>query len=368
MKVLIADSVRLFQQLVSSLFLNTGLQPVACSTGQESLATLEQQQFAFICISMHLEDISGIELCKHIRQSKQHRLTPIILFTAEHSQDLLNQALAAGVTETFNKTRDIDQLVAYIKRFTLQHQPIQGNILYVEDTKSLRISTKELLRDRGLMVDGFARAETAWDALQQREYDLVITDIILAGQMSGLSFINKIRRLDNHRGDIPILAITSFDDIARRIELFNLGINDYAIKPVVEEELLARIRYLIGASRAMNRQYQLLGQFMNTLTEGITLLNRDGQVEQVNQAFLQMTRSRAEQIIDKIIVCQDLACGEDVSMLQLVQRTEQQPQWQGEVALAPTDGPALRFSLRIRPLEDQESAKALFTATWHPAP
>ncbi|PCH61981.1 MAG: hypothetical protein COC04_05610 [Gammaproteobacteria bacterium] len=51
--------------------------------------------------------------------------------------------------------------------------------------------------------------------------------------------------MGGEKGDVPILAITAFDDVARRIELFYLGISDYVIKPILEEELLARVRHLI---------------------------------------------------------------------------------------------------------------------------
>lgn len=272
MKVLIADSVRVFQQLVSSLFEHTGLEPVVASSGEGCLSALQDNQFQFICISMYLEDVNGIELCKQIRQTEQHAHTPIILFTSEYSSKLLNQAIAAGVTEIFNKAKDLDQLVAYIKRFSLQHLPVEGTVLYVEDSKSLRMNTKDILRGKGLMVDSFSKAETAWEAFQKKHYDLVITDIVLAGHMSGLAFVNKIRRMNDRRGDTPILAVTGFDDIARRIELFHMGVNDYAIKPLIEEELLARVRYLINTSKTIERQLHLIRNIFEYSPNGMANL------------------------------------------------------------------------------------------------
>ena len=296
MKVLIADNVKLFQQLVSSLFQNTGLEPVVTGSASECLELLEQEHYEFICISMHLQDMSGIDLCKSIRSSKEHAFTPVILFTSEYSPRLLSQALAAGVTEIFNKARDLDQLVAYIKRFSLQHLPLQGGVLYVEDSRSLRMNTEQILLERGLEVDSFDSAEAAWEAFQKKKYDLVITDIVLAGRMSGLAFVNKIRRLNDRRGDTPILAVTGFDDIARRIELFQLGINDYAIKPLIQAELLARVRYLLGTSIAIERQLKLIRRIFDYSPNPILIIDTNGCVEQSNDAFSNMTGVSADRL------------------------------------------------------------------------
>ncbi len=293
MKVLIADNVRMFQQLVSSLFENTGLTPVVADSASECLQLLDDDDFAFICISMHLQDMSGIELCKGIRRSGSHAYTPVILFTSEYSPRLLSEALAAGVTEIFNKAKDLDQLVAYIKRFSLQHLPLKGRVLYVEDSKSLRMQTEHILSSRGLQIDSFETAEQAWEQFQQQPYDLVITDILLAGSMSGLSFVNKIRRLNDRRGDVPILAVTGFDDIARRIELFQLGINDYAIKPLIEPELLARVRYLLANSVSMERQLNLIRQIFDYSPNPIAIIDQTGRIEQFNDAFVARTGTDA---------------------------------------------------------------------------
>jgi two-component system, sensor histidine kinase and response regulator len=72
---------------------------------------------------------------------------------------------------------------------------------------------------------------------------------VLEGVMSGVNFVNKIRRDVGAKGDIPVLALTAFDDPRRRVELVNLGVNDYVLKPVVEEELFTRINNIITRHR-----------------------------------------------------------------------------------------------------------------------
>jgi len=246
MNVLIVDNSTLFHEILEDIFSDSGMTPIICQTAKEAMETLETSSIDFICLSMYLEDAKGIELTQSIRSLSACKHTPIILLTSEDSQVTYIDALSSGVTEVFHK-KDVQELVNFIQRFTSQQQSIPGHVLYIEDTLSQRKFITEVFLKKGLTVDAFATAEEAWESYLQHDYDLVITDIILEGGMTGMALTNRIRRLDDEKGDVPILAITGFDDISRRIELFYLGVSDYVIKPLIEEELVARVRNLINS-------------------------------------------------------------------------------------------------------------------------
>ncbi|MDH5357702.1 MAG: response regulator [Gammaproteobacteria bacterium] len=248
MKVLIIDNSSLFHEMLEDIFSASDATALICDTAGQGMEKLKSQHFDFICVSMYLEDGDGISLTKTIRNTTAYKHIPIILFTSEESDDLYVDALSSGVTEVFHK-KDVQQLINFINHFALQQQPISGRVLYVEDVSSQRQLITELFTKRGLVVDAFAAAEQAWQSYLQHDYDLVVTDIVLEGSMTGMALTNRIRRLDNEKGDVPILAITGFDDISRRIELFYLGVSDYVIKPLIEEELIARVRNLIQAKQ-----------------------------------------------------------------------------------------------------------------------
>ncbi|OUR63829.1 hypothetical protein A9Q79_08720 [Methylophaga sp. 42_25_T18] len=248
MTVLVVDNSTLFHEMLTSIFLNIDMTPVFFDTAAQGLETLITEQFDCICLSMHIEDGDGISLTKTIRTLNNHKYTPIFLLTSDESIDVYQRALANGVTEVFSK-QNVVQLINFIQRFTLQQQPMSGHVLYVEDTLSQQQMVTKLFTDKGLTVDAYVSAEEAWHSYIHNDYDLVVTDIILKGNMTGMALTNRIRRLGGEKGDVPILAITAFDDVARRIELFYLGISDYVIKPILEEELLARVRHLIKGNQ-----------------------------------------------------------------------------------------------------------------------
>jgi signal transduction histidine kinase len=245
MNVLIVDDSSLFNKILVDIFTKAAdITPVICQSAKQGLQQLDSQSIDFICVSMHLQDSDGISFTKTVRATTKYKNTPIILFTSEESKEINIKALSSGVTELFHR-KDIQHLINFIQRFTLQQQPLSGRILYVEDSLSQQQIITSIFSEQGLEVDVFTNAEDAWQSFLQYDYDLVVTDIILEGAMTGMRLTNHIRRLDGDKGDTPIITLTGFDDISRRIDLFYLGVSDYVIKPVIKEELLARVRNLI---------------------------------------------------------------------------------------------------------------------------
>jgi len=248
MNIMLIDKTILTQKFLSDNIHGLDTNIIYCKTLNEGREKLKTEHIDFICISMYLSDGEGINFSKEIRQISEYKHIPIILFTSDDSNELYIKALKHGITEVFHK-KDIKQLINFIQRFRLQQQPIEGSVLYVEDSKIQRKTIFDLLTKQKLIVDAFETAEEAWDAYLEKNYDIVITDIVLKGRMTGMSLTNRIRRLDDEKGDVPILALTGFDDVSRRIDLFSLGVNDYIIKPINEGELLTRVRSLINSKK-----------------------------------------------------------------------------------------------------------------------
>lgn len=251
-KVLLVDESRIFQSLFKTALADTDFELRYCNSGQEALTLIAGEYIDFICSNYFLRDMEGIDLCRQVRALTNCAYKPFVLLTSVTVEDVLSRALPAGVTEIFHKSQ-VEQLLAFIRRFSFSQGRLSGHILYVEDAPAQRALLKALLEERGLSVDACASAEQAWQLFLARDYDLVLTDIVLDGMMSGLAFVNRIRRHVGDKGDVPVLAVTAFDDASRRVELFNLGITDYIIKPVVNEELFIRLNGILTRRRLQSR-------------------------------------------------------------------------------------------------------------------
>jgi len=256
MKTLIVDRVKVFKQLIAGILDDSSIEHVFASTGEEALGLLETDAaYDCICLALYLDDMDGFELSKKIRKIPVYKYVPIVLLTSENSADVMKQAINVGITDMFSKNK-IHELVNFIERFTQVNQPLSGQVLYIEDQQSQRELVTAMFQQRNLEVDAFDSAEEAWKAFMKKRYHLVVTDIVLAGTVSGVFLINKIRRLDGPKGDTPILAVTAFDDNSRRISLYHMGITDYVTKPIIEEELIARVRNLITNQKALEREIE----------------------------------------------------------------------------------------------------------------
>ena len=249
MKVLVLENSRLFQKTLRDLLEEVDCEVDCVNSGEAGIALLDSNDYELIIAGQNIFDESStafIEYCRH--QVKQ---CPILLLTSEPNETLLNNARNVGIRDVFPKT-DIAQLREQIhyhirgKRNIVIHE---GKVIYVEDSPSVAHAITRDLKKMNLDVDHFRNAEDAYNSLLSKDYDLMITDIMLKGTMSGLSLVRMVRALKNHRSELPILAMTGHDDPRRRIELFHAGINDYVTKPPIEEEFAARINNLISNKR-----------------------------------------------------------------------------------------------------------------------
>lgn len=253
MRVLVLEHSRLFQKMLTELLEELDCQVDCVRSGTEGIKILEKESYNLILAGQHIFDDSGAEFaecCKNQQDS-----CPIILLTSEPNEALLKNARNAGITDIFPKTNFTylrESLRYYIEGQT-KIDVEGGRVIYIEDSRSVAHVVIKYLKKINLDVTHFTNAESALESIITDNYDLVITDIMLDGTMSGISLVRMIRANNSHISETPILAMTGHDDPQRRIELYHAGINDYVTKPPIEEELAARVYNLITNKRLLDR-------------------------------------------------------------------------------------------------------------------
>jgi DNA-binding response OmpR family regulator len=118
------------------------------------------------------------------------------------------------------------------------------NILVVEDDTRLNHTVCLYLERNGYHAVGCANANDAYNALYEKHFDLIVSDIMMPG-IDGFEFAEAVRRLDV---EIPILYMTARDDMASKERGYRLGIDDYLVKPFDLGELVLRIGALLRRS------------------------------------------------------------------------------------------------------------------------
>lgn len=253
MNVMIVEPSRTVTSILTSLFGKYGLDTRVAKNGQQGLEMLEEKQSSLLCFAYELGDMDGVEFFTAAKSRKLVHHQPGLMFSATQRKTVVNRALMAGVTECFSK-RNLDQLENFIEQFALSNRSrISGRVLLVEDSPSAVMFYRQILERMGLQIEYSKSAEEAIDLITGSSFDLVVTDYVLAGAMSGYAVIRAIRELDGRRALTPILVISSFDDMARKVEILRNGANDFVSKPVVAEEMEVRVFNLLKSHKLLNR-------------------------------------------------------------------------------------------------------------------
>lgn len=115
------------------------------------------------------------------------------------------------------------------------------NILVVEDDEKLNKVVCTYLNDSGFHAKGCLGPEAAYDEMYNNMYELIISDIMMP-KIDGFEFARTVRQVNR---SIPILFISAKDDLSSKQRGFQLGIDDYMVKPIELDELLLRVRALL---------------------------------------------------------------------------------------------------------------------------
>lgn len=130
-------------------------------------------------------------------------------------------------------------------------------LLVVEDNRDLNRTVCSYLMQHGYTTVGCLDAQSAYDAMYQDVFDLILSDIMMPG-IDGFEFARTVRELNQN---IPILFMTARDDLSAKQQGFQAGIDDYMVKPIDLEELLLRIGALLRRAKIAASKRLDIGSF-----------------------------------------------------------------------------------------------------------
>jgi DNA-binding NtrC family response regulator len=126
-----------------------------------------------------------------------------------------------------------------------------ARILIVDDDRTFRLSTAELLRQDGHSVFEAGSAEEATEAIGAMSLDLVLLDV----RMPGLDGIRLLQVLRERGEGVPILMVSGFGTVESAVESIHLGADDFLTKPVDPDVLSARVSELLERRPAKQKLF-----------------------------------------------------------------------------------------------------------------
>jgi DNA-binding response OmpR family regulator len=113
-------------------------------------------------------------------------------------------------------------------------------VLVVDDESSVQEVARAYLEREGFIVDGAVDGTSALHQIERKPPDLIVLDLMLP-DVSGEEIAAHVRQ----RSDVPILMLTAKVSEEQRLHGFELGADDYLVKPFSPRELVARVKVIL---------------------------------------------------------------------------------------------------------------------------
>jgi DNA-binding response OmpR family regulator len=117
---------------------------------------------------------------------------------------------------------------------------MQKTIYIAEDEGNIRILIKSFLANAGYEVQDFETGDRLLDAFEEKPADLVVLDVVMPG-MSGYNVCRQLRE----NSAVPIIMMTARDSDLDRQAGFDLGCNEFLVKPVSPGHFVKRVQSIL---------------------------------------------------------------------------------------------------------------------------
>ena len=263
MNVLIIDDDPVACEHARMVLAESGISSDTCLGGEEALRIIKVRQakqapYNLILMDWKMPLQDGIEVTHSIRKMDGGN-EPIIILTTYNWDDIMEEAIEAGVDGFLSKPIFVSSLMDELEMIVLRRRPssiaekgkagLEGRrILLAEDIAINADIMKEILASKDIIAEHAENGEKAYDMFAlsaEGYYDAILMDIQMP-IMDGLAATAQIRSLSrNDAKNIPIIAMTAnaFDeDVQRSLQV---GMNAHLSKPIEPQQLYQTLEDLI---------------------------------------------------------------------------------------------------------------------------
>jgi two-component system, cell cycle response regulator len=273
-RILVVDDILANVKLLEARLSAEYFEVLTANNGPDALEICSRERADIVLLDVMMPGMDGFEVCRRLKGNSRTQHIPVIMVTAlDQPQDRV-QGLEAGADDFLTKPVDDIALVTRVRNFArlktlademrmravtgeqlgmldaLQRQGQSngegGTILVVDDNpRSGQRLLEALLSNHKARLEGDPVA--ALQCLSEPNIDLVMISLSLQNS-DGLRLCSQIRSVDRLRHK-PIVVLVEPGAEARLLRGLDLGVNDYLMRPVDRNEMLARVRTQIRRKR-----------------------------------------------------------------------------------------------------------------------
>ena len=273
-RVLVVDDVAANVKLLEARLSAEYFDVVTAMSGKEALAICERAECDLVLLDVMMPDLDGFEVCRRLKSNPATHHIPVVMVTALDQPSDKVRGLEAGADDFLTKPISELALIARVRSLARLKMVTDELRMRVLTSREIGIESpeREAVADTGrqgrvLIVDDRPASYERIAAMLAKEhdvevevdpnqavfhaadgnYDLLIVSLGLEN-FDGLRLCSQARSLERTRA-VPILAIADADNNARLLRGLEIGVNDYLLRPVDKNELLARARTQIRKRR-----------------------------------------------------------------------------------------------------------------------
>jgi len=218
------------------------------TTPEQALARTDEIRFDGAIIDINLgPGVSPFELAEELRSVEGSADLPIAFMSADGSVPNRVAAAAAGATLFLKKPIDPHDLGEAVRGFAAARTAARPRVMVVDDDEFFRGHISSILVQQGMGVTSLGDPVRMLEIIDQVKPDLMLLDVNMP-EIDGYDVCRMLRSTGAWR-ELPVLFLTGETGAEARLKCFRAGGDDYIEKPVIREELLARIGVRLERAR-----------------------------------------------------------------------------------------------------------------------
>ncbi len=237
--LLVVDDDPDYLQMVRATARKLDVSLVTALSADEALQRARTQPLVAAILDVHLMQQSSFELARRIRETPGNAEIPIAFASVDSRIETRVAAMEAGGARFFEKPITDESFGELVLGLVGSSDARQTRVLIVDGDRDMVAIYAGELRGAGMSVDTLGAADELIEQLEATPPDILLLDVDLP-RISGIDICRALR-MSERWGRMPILIVTSHTDVDTRIRAFRSGASDVITKPVLAEELLARI-------------------------------------------------------------------------------------------------------------------------------
>ena len=325
-RVLVVDDVLANVRLLEAKLTAEYFEVFTALDGLDALDIVQRAKPDIVLLDLVMPGMDGIEVCRRMKADPQTEHIPVVMLTAFDKPEDRVRGLEAGADDFLSKPISDIALFCRVKslvrlkmltdelrlragvsdrRATAAARPANagdeqgGRILFVDAGSELHDKIAKAAGARHF-IKPVADPQRAIAEIAEDAYELVIIDLDIE-KFDGLRLCSQLRSIDRTR-HVPILIIVDADDTERLMRALDMGVNDYLLRPVDEQELLARVNTQI-------KRWRYTQNLRSDVTQSIELAVTDPLTGLYNRRFMERRLSA--------LLSEALNCGKLLAVLAL---------------------------------------------------